>query len=107
MASADLSRRVGKVVGYPPLSELSDLQRREFHEALLDQWRFEKTAARSRSHVRLSIRKYRARAAAAHPVPGAGTFNPNGSSAEAAGVSPERVRRRTNPDSRGAARLCA
>lgn len=36
MASADLSRRVGKAVGYPPLCELSDLQRREFHEALLD-----------------------------------------------------------------------
>ena len=36
MASAELSRRVGKVVGYPPLSELGDLQRREFHEALLE-----------------------------------------------------------------------
>jgi hypothetical protein len=36
MASADLSRRVGKAVGYPPLCEPSDLQRREFHEALLD-----------------------------------------------------------------------
>ena len=36
MASAELSRRVEKVVGYPPLSELSDHQRREFHEALLD-----------------------------------------------------------------------
>jgi hypothetical protein len=36
MASAELSRRVEKVVGYPPLSELSDLQRREFHEALLE-----------------------------------------------------------------------
>jgi hypothetical protein len=36
MASAELSRRVGKVVCYPPLSELSDPQRREFHEALLD-----------------------------------------------------------------------
>jgi len=36
MASAALSRRVGKVVGYPPLCEMSDLQRREFHEALLD-----------------------------------------------------------------------
>ena len=35
MASAELSRLVGKVVGYPPLSEMSDLQRREFHEALL------------------------------------------------------------------------
>ena len=36
MASAELSRRVEKVVGYPPLSKLSDLQRREFHEALLE-----------------------------------------------------------------------
>ena len=36
MASAELSRRVGKVVGYPPLSELSDHQRREFQEALLE-----------------------------------------------------------------------
>jgi hypothetical protein len=36
MASAELSRRVWKVVGYPPLSEMSELQRREFHEALLD-----------------------------------------------------------------------
>jgi hypothetical protein len=36
MASAELSRRVGKVVGYPPLCDMSDLQRREFHEALLD-----------------------------------------------------------------------
>jgi hypothetical protein len=41
MASAELSRRVGKVVGYPPLSDLSDLQRREFHEALLEADRFE------------------------------------------------------------------
>jgi hypothetical protein len=41
MASAELSRRVEKVVGYPPLSELSELQRREFHEALLDADSFE------------------------------------------------------------------
>ena len=41
MASAALSRRVGKVVGYPPLSEMSDQQRREFHEALLDADGFE------------------------------------------------------------------
>jgi hypothetical protein len=33
MSSAELSRRIEKVVGYPPLSELGDLQRREFHEA--------------------------------------------------------------------------
>jgi hypothetical protein len=36
LASAELSRRVGKVVGYPPLSETSELHRREFNEALLD-----------------------------------------------------------------------
>ena len=41
MASAELSRRAGKVVGYPPLSELDDLQRREFREALLDAHSFE------------------------------------------------------------------
>ena len=41
MASAELSRRVEKVVGYPPLSELGELQRREFHEALLDAATFE------------------------------------------------------------------
>jgi hypothetical protein len=39
--NAGLSRRVEKVVGYPPLSELSDLQRREFHEALLEAGSFE------------------------------------------------------------------
>jgi hypothetical protein len=33
MASADLSRRVRTIVAYPPLSEMDDLQRREFHEA--------------------------------------------------------------------------
>jgi hypothetical protein len=39
-----LSRRVRKVVGYPPLSEMSDLQRREFHEALLAADSFEDLA---------------------------------------------------------------
>ena len=41
MASAELSRRVEKVVAYPPLSEMSDPQRREFHEALLEAKSFE------------------------------------------------------------------
>ena len=41
MANIALSRRVEKVVAYPPLSEMSDLQRREFHEALLDADTFE------------------------------------------------------------------
>jgi hypothetical protein len=41
MGSAELSRRVEKVVGYPPLSELSAGQRREFHEAVLDADTFE------------------------------------------------------------------
>jgi hypothetical protein len=36
-----LSRRVDRLVGYPPLSELDDLQRREFHVALLDADTFE------------------------------------------------------------------
>jgi hypothetical protein len=35
MASAALSRRVRKVFAYPPLCDMSNLQRREFHEALL------------------------------------------------------------------------
>ena len=41
MASAELSRRAEKVVSYPPLSELGDLQCREFHEALLEPGSFE------------------------------------------------------------------
>jgi hypothetical protein len=41
MTSAELSRRVAKVVGYPPLCEMSDLQRREFHDALLEADTFE------------------------------------------------------------------
>ncbi len=36
-----LSRRVGKVVGCPPLIEMSAEQRREFHEALLAAQAFE------------------------------------------------------------------
>jgi hypothetical protein len=35
MASAELSRRVENVVGYPPLSEMSDEQRREYGPPLL------------------------------------------------------------------------
>ena len=41
MASAELSRRVRKAVAYPPLSELGETQRREFHEALLEAATFE------------------------------------------------------------------
>lgn len=36
MASAELSRRVEQVAGYPPLSEMGERRRREFHESLLD-----------------------------------------------------------------------
>ena len=39
--SAELSRRVERIVGYPPLVEMDDRQRREFHEALLDADSFE------------------------------------------------------------------
>ena len=35
MASPELSRPVEKLVDYAPLSEMSDHQRREFHESLL------------------------------------------------------------------------
>ena len=41
MASAEQSRRVGKVVGYPPLCDMDERQRREFHQALLDAEAFE------------------------------------------------------------------
>jgi hypothetical protein len=41
MASAALSRRVEKAVGYPPLSALSRPQRRELHEGLLEAGTFE------------------------------------------------------------------
>jgi hypothetical protein len=41
MASAELSRRVGKVVAYPPLSAMGERQRREFHQALLKAAAFE------------------------------------------------------------------
>jgi hypothetical protein len=41
MASAELSRRVEKVVSYPPLCEMAVDQRREFYEALLDADSFE------------------------------------------------------------------
>jgi hypothetical protein len=46
MANAALSRRVEEVVAYAPLSEMSDLQRREFHEALLDADAFEDLAGK-------------------------------------------------------------
>jgi hypothetical protein len=39
--SAELSRRVEKVVGYPPLVELGDHHRREFQEAVLEADSFE------------------------------------------------------------------
>ena len=41
MASAELSRRVGKVVAYPALVEMGAEQRREFQEALLEADTFE------------------------------------------------------------------
>jgi hypothetical protein len=35
LPSAGLSRRVEKLVGYPPLCDMDDFQRRELHEALV------------------------------------------------------------------------
>lgn len=53
MASAGAERRVGKVVGYPPLLEMGNQQRREFHEALLEgRGRFEDLPGQWQSAVR-------------------------------------------------------
>jgi hypothetical protein len=41
MPRAQLSRRVDKVVGSPPLCDMGDLQCREFQEALLEADSFE------------------------------------------------------------------
>ena len=41
MAGVELSRRVERVVAYPPLIEMDANQRREFHEALLEASTFE------------------------------------------------------------------
>jgi hypothetical protein len=41
MASPELSRRVGGMVGYPPRSEIGERQRREFQEAQLEANSFE------------------------------------------------------------------
>jgi hypothetical protein len=46
MPSAELSRRVEKIVGSPPLSEMDDVQRREFHQAVLDAESFEDLAGK-------------------------------------------------------------
>jgi hypothetical protein len=51
MASADLSRRVGKAVAYSPLCGMSDLQRREFQEALLDADTFDDLAGKWQAAV--------------------------------------------------------
>jgi hypothetical protein len=51
MASVDLSRRVAKVAGYPPLSEMSAEQRREFHESLLDADSFEDVPGKWRAAI--------------------------------------------------------
>jgi hypothetical protein len=41
MPSVELSCRVGRVVGYPPLSDMVERQPREFPEALLEAGTFE------------------------------------------------------------------
>jgi hypothetical protein len=51
MASAELSRRVEKVVGYPPPSEMDHGQRREFHEVLLDADSFEDLPGKWRAAI--------------------------------------------------------
>jgi hypothetical protein len=51
MATAALSRRVRKVVAYPPRCDMSDLQRREFQEALLAADGFEDLPGRWRAAI--------------------------------------------------------
>ena len=51
MASAELSRRVEKVVRYPPLCEMDVRQRRQFYEALLDADAFEDLARESQAAI--------------------------------------------------------
>jgi hypothetical protein len=51
MASVELSRRVEKVVGYPPLSQMDAAQRREFHVALLAAGSFEDLPGRWQAAV--------------------------------------------------------
>ena len=46
MTSGELSRRVAKVVAYPPLVEMDSRQRREFDEALLYAQAFEDLAGK-------------------------------------------------------------
>ena len=41
MASPQLSRRVGKLVPYPPLCDMDEAPRRELHEGLLEADSFE------------------------------------------------------------------
>ena len=52
MASVELSRRVEKVGGYPPLSDLGQLQRREFDEALLEAATFEDRPGKWQAAIR-------------------------------------------------------
>jgi hypothetical protein len=47
-ASAALSRRVQKAVDYPPLCEMSDVQRRELHQVLLEADNFEDLPGKGR-----------------------------------------------------------
>ena len=51
MASAELSSRVGKVVGYPPLCDMDADRRREFHEALLEAESFDDLPGKSQAAI--------------------------------------------------------
>jgi hypothetical protein len=81
MASAELSRRVEKLVGYPPLTELSDQQRREFHEALLEADSFEDLPGKWQA----AILEGRAEPAEAVPPAGVGSRSPSAPSSLCAG----------------------
>jgi hypothetical protein len=67
MANADLSRRVETVVGYQPLAEMDDRQRREFHEALRDADSFDDLPGKWRAAI-LTAEENRAKLRASRPL---------------------------------------
>ena len=85
MASAELSRRVEKVVPYPPLVGLSAEQRSEFHDALLEADTFEDMPGKWQAAIlgaeqsrpktrvvpkRLIAARVGSRSISPHPLPG-------------------------------------
>ena len=108
MASAELSRRVAKIVGYAPLCDMDAQQRRELHEALLDADAFEDlprevaggdrkggaepaAAARRQSPLGEADLGPGSRECSANPLPGGGATGRRGTNREQQGLTLEVV----------------